>query len=161
MSPEQVAIIRGFFADHSRTRQGREPCDGEISFLDMRITNVPKNARNGNRGSILEYFYFLTIFGNRYYWRIFDSIFSDYVFCPKSEIADSAGRITGLIIPFWPAAVAWTLPVPPYSRAVSMDEYLSGGHRTISIQHFITRSTNHNTGEQWISSNRWSRDGTS
>ncbi len=46
----------------------------------------------------------MPVLGNRSYWGIFDPLFSDNVyFRLESEIADSAGRKTGLNIPFWMA----------------------------------------------------------
>jgi|GEM_PF-5309328 len=47
-------------------------------------------------------FDFRAVPGNRSYWGTFDPIFSDYGYKGlESEIADSAGSKTGLIIPFW------------------------------------------------------------
>jgi hypothetical protein len=47
-------------------------------------------------------FAFRPVFGNRSYWGIFDHIFSDTGYTGlESEIANFAGRKTGLIIPFW------------------------------------------------------------
>jgi hypothetical protein len=48
--------------------------------------------------------YFRPVLGNRSYWGTFDPLFSDYGYSGReSEIADFAGRKTGLIIPFWMA----------------------------------------------------------
>ncbi len=47
-------------------------------------------------------FDFRPVLGNRSYWGTFDPIFSDYGYTGlESEIADSAVRKTGPIIPFW------------------------------------------------------------
>ena len=55
-------------------------------------------------------FYFRPVLGNRSYWGTFDPLFSDYGYSGlESEIADSAGRKTGLNIPFWLA----DLPIDP------------------------------------------------
>ena len=63
-------------------------------------------------------FYFRPVLGNRSYWGTFDPLFSDYGYSGlESEIADSAGRKTGLNIPFWLADLLIDQVYPPKRRS--------------------------------------------